>query len=95
MTGGAVARAARRQTIIAQSTAEAEYVAACEAAMKGRGIANMLDESIPFMNVQAMLQMGVDNSAAITLACKPTYSTKTRHINYAGTTCGTRLRKDP
>ena len=72
MTGGAVAWAARRQTVIAQPTAEPDYVAACEAAMEERGIASMLDESIPFMAVQAMLQMGADNSAAIPLACKPT-----------------------
>ncbi|KAG2789936.1 hypothetical protein PC129_g22768 [Phytophthora cactorum] len=45
IAGGAVAWATRRQTITAQSTAEAEYVAAYEATMEGREIINMLDEA--------------------------------------------------
>ncbi|CAH0522153.1 unnamed protein product [Peronospora belbahrii] len=32
------------------------------------------------MDAQVMLQLSVDNSVAITLACTPTYSSKTRHI---------------
>ncbi|POM59370.1 Integrase catalytic core protein [Phytophthora palmivora] len=42
MAGGAVSWASRRQTIVAQSTAEAEYVAVCEACMEGQGLRNML-----------------------------------------------------
>jgi hypothetical protein len=80
IAGGAVAWAARRQTIVAQSTAEAEYVAACEATMEGRGIVNMLDEALDVIDMKSRLTMGVDNSAAIALAKPPTYNSKTRHI---------------
>ncbi|KAE9354746.1 hypothetical protein PR003_g3197 [Phytophthora rubi] len=80
IAGGAVACAARRQTITAQSTAEAEYVAACEAAMEGRGIVNMLDEALHVVDMKTNLRLGVDDNAAIALAKRPTYSSKTRHI---------------
>lgn len=78
--GGALAWAARRQTITAQSTAEAEYVSACEAAMEGRGIVNMLDEVLHVIEVETGFKLGVDNNAAIALAKSPTYSSRTRHI---------------
>ncbi|KAE9131822.1 hypothetical protein PF010_g3399 [Phytophthora fragariae] len=80
IAGGAVAWAARRQTIVAQSTAEAEYVAACEAAMEGRGIANMLNEALVVIQKKSKLMLGVDNTAAIALAKAPTYNSRTRHI---------------
>ena len=80
INGGAVAWAARRQTIIAQSTAEAEYVAACGASMEGREIANMLDEILLCIKVKNVLTIGVDNSATITLVCTSTNSNKTRPI---------------
>ncbi|GMF47619.1 unnamed protein product [Phytophthora fragariaefolia] len=80
IAGCAVAWAARRQTIIAQSTAEAEYVAACEATMEGRGVVNMMDEALPKINMSTELTMRVDNNAAIAFATAPTYSRKTRHI---------------
>ncbi|GMF18521.1 unnamed protein product [Phytophthora fragariaefolia] len=80
IAGGAVAWTARRKTIVAQSTAEAEYVVACEAMMEGHGVLNMLDEALPKINVNTELTMGVDNSAAIAIATAPTYSRKTWHI---------------
>ncbi|OWY90492.1 Copia type Polyprotein [Phytophthora megakarya] len=39
--GGPVSWSARRQSVVAQSTAEAEYVASCEACMEGRGLVNV------------------------------------------------------
>ncbi|KAJ8525535.1 hypothetical protein ON010_g15580 [Phytophthora cinnamomi] len=80
IAGGAVAWAARRQTIIAQSTAEVEYVAACETTMEGRGIVNMMDDALPKIDIQTEYTMGVDNNTAIALATPSSYSRKTRHI---------------
>ncbi|OWY97588.1 LOW QUALITY PROTEIN: hypothetical protein PHMEG_00031847 [Phytophthora megakarya] len=75
MAGGPIAWAARRQSIVALSTAEAEYAAACEACQEGQSIKNILTE---VRGVEFTL--GIDNQAAITLATRPTYSRKTRHI---------------
>ncbi|KAG3063695.1 hypothetical protein PI124_g22600 [Phytophthora idaei] len=44
LVGGAISWTSRRQSIVAQSTAEAEYVAACEACMEGPGLRNVLIE---------------------------------------------------
>ncbi|KAG3081613.1 hypothetical protein PI124_g14215 [Phytophthora idaei] len=91
IAGGAVAWAARRQTITAQLTAEAEYVAACEATMEGRGIINMLDEALHVIEVKTRLKLGVDNNAAIALAKAPTYNSRTRHIEgFDGTSSATK-----
>ncbi|GMF32339.1 unnamed protein product [Phytophthora fragariaefolia] len=75
MAGGPVARAARRQSIVALSTAEAEYAAACEACQEGQAIKNILMELS-----EISFKLGVDSQAAIALATHPTYSRKTRHI---------------
>ena len=78
MAGGPVAWASRRQTVVAQSTAEDEYIASCEACMDGRALANVLVEVLPKMKV--VFWLGVDSQAAISMASNPTYSWKTRHI---------------
>jgi hypothetical protein len=78
VAGGPVAWAARRQSVVAQSTTEAEYVAFCEACMEGKSLLNVLTEAISEQLVEFTL--GVDNQAAIALASNTTYSRKTRHI---------------
>lgn len=78
MAGGAVSWASRRQTIVAQSTAEAEYVAACEACMEGQGLRNILTQVFP--DLVTKVRMGIDNQAAYVMATNPTYSRRTRHI---------------
>ncbi|OWZ02434.1 Copia type Polyprotein [Phytophthora megakarya] len=80
MAGGAIAWAARRQTVTAMSTVEAEYVAASKATMEGRGVVNLLDEVLNVVKVETKLKIGVDNNAAIALAKAPAYSNRTRHI---------------
>lgn len=47
MAGGAISWPSRRQTIVAQSTAEAKYVAACESCMEGQGLRNILMDILP------------------------------------------------
>ncbi|POM80958.1 Integrase catalytic core protein [Phytophthora palmivora] len=76
--GGAISWASRRQTIVAQSTAEAEYVAACEAVMEGRALMNILNELLP--EVKRKLTLGVDNHSSYVIAPSPTFSRRTRHI---------------
>jgi hypothetical protein len=58
------------------STAEAEYVAACEAAMEAVASSNILQEVLP----QKTVELKIDNQAAHVLATNPTYSRRTRHI---------------
>ncbi|POM81641.1 Copiatype Polyprotein [Phytophthora palmivora] len=54
--------ASRRQTIVAQSTTEAEYVEACEACMEGQGLRNMLIQIFPDLKTDC--RMGRDNQSA-------------------------------
>jgi hypothetical protein len=76
--GGAVSWMSRRQSVVALSTAEAEYVAACEAAMEAVAASNILQEALPQKTVE--LKLGIDNQAAHVLATNPAYSRRTRHI---------------
>ncbi|RAW28566.1 hypothetical protein PC110_g15065 [Phytophthora cactorum] len=76
--GGPVAWTARRQSIVALSTAEAQYAAACEACQEGQSIKNVLMEIIGERDLE--FNLGVDNQAAISLTTHPMYSRKTRHI---------------
>ena len=57
---GAVAWMSRRQPIIALSTAEAEYVAACEASMEAMAEYNILQDILP-PQCQIKLRIGKDN----------------------------------
>lgn len=78
LAGGAVSWMSRRQTIVALSTAEAEYVAACEAAMEAVSESNLLQEILAQQDVK--LRIGMDSQAALVMATNPTYSQRTRHI---------------
>lgn len=63
---------------MAQSTAEAEYAAACEACIEGQGLRNLLIEV--FSHMATNYRLGIDNQAAFVMATNPTYSRRTRHI---------------
>ncbi|KAE8969904.1 hypothetical protein PR003_g19091 [Phytophthora rubi] len=76
--GGAISWASRRLTIVAQSTAEAEYAAACEAAIEGKTLMNILDEMLPDM--KRKIALGVDNQSSYVMATNPTFGRRTRHI---------------
>ncbi|KAG3188614.1 hypothetical protein PC128_g12117 [Phytophthora cactorum] len=78
LAGGAIAWMSRRQSIIALSTTEAEYVAACEASMEAVAECNILQEMLPHHTIK--LRIGIDNQAACGMATNPTYSRRTRHI---------------
>ncbi|KAJ8517172.1 hypothetical protein ON010_g18360 [Phytophthora cinnamomi] len=78
LMGGAISWASRRQTIVGQSTAEAEYIAACEAAMEGKTLMNILDEMLPEMKHR--ITLGVDNQSSYVMATNPTFGRRTCHI---------------
>ncbi|KAG3115219.1 hypothetical protein PI124_g5141 [Phytophthora idaei] len=59
LAGGAIAWMSRPQTIIALSTAETEYVAACEASMEAVAESNILQEILPHHTIK--LRIGIDN----------------------------------
>jgi hypothetical protein len=81
MAGGAVSWASKRQTTVAQSTAEAEYMAVNSAAREAAWIREFLtelgetlDEAIPIK---------VDNKAAIIWSTKETTPPNKRHFSVA------------
>lgn len=78
IAGGAVSWMSRRQTMVALSTAEAEYVAACEAVMEAAGERNILQEML--QNYKINVSIGIDNQSALIMATNPTYSRRTRHV---------------
>ena len=78
IAGCAIPWASRRQSIVAQPTAEAEYVAAWEACMEGQGLHNLLIEV--FLDMDTKYRLGIDNQAAFVMATNPTYSRRTRHV---------------
>ncbi|KAG3034650.1 hypothetical protein PC121_g4983 [Phytophthora cactorum] len=75
---GAISWTSRHQTIVAQSTDEAEYVEACEEAMEGKTLMHILDEMLPAMKRKIIL--GVDNQSSYVMAANPTFGRRTRHI---------------
>ncbi|KAJ8571734.1 hypothetical protein ON010_g5102 [Phytophthora cinnamomi] len=79
VAGGTVPWSARRQPVVAQSTAKIKYVAACEACMEGRELANVLMEVLP-ETIPVHFKHGIDSQSAVALATNPTYSRRTRHI---------------
>ncbi|KAG3114316.1 hypothetical protein PI124_g6914 [Phytophthora idaei] len=64
--------------MVALSTAEAEYVAACEAAMESVAESNILQEILLQQTME--LRIGIENQAAHILATNYTYSRRTHHI---------------
>ncbi|OWZ03850.1 hypothetical protein PHMEG_00024349 [Phytophthora megakarya] len=77
VASGAVSWASRRQIIVVQSTAEAEYVAACEACMGSEPTQIFI---AIFIDIDINFSLGIDNQAAFVMASNPTYSRRTRHI---------------
>jgi hypothetical protein len=78
LAGGAITWSSRKQPVIALSTAEAKYVAACEAATEAVGQRNVATEVLPHMKVT--IRIGMDSQSAYVMASNPTYSRRTRHI---------------
>lgn len=82
LAGAAVIWKVKRQTVVALSTAEAEYIAASYATREAVWVRNFFHEiGRPFSSHP--LQIFVDNQAAIKMSANPVYQSKTKHIDLA------------
>jgi hypothetical protein len=76
---GVVSWNSKRQTTVALSTAEAEYMAATQAAKEALWLKHLLAE-IGFSLPQSIVIQG-DNQGCIALTKNPTYHSRTKHID--------------
>ena len=81
MNGGAVSWTSSKQDTVVDSTTEAEYIAACEAAKEGVWIRKFLEDVGVFPGWSKPLDLYCDNSGAIAQAKEPRQHHKTRHID--------------
>ncbi|UYV71045.1 hypothetical protein LAZ67_8001516, partial [Cordylochernes scorpioides] len=79
MNGGTVSWASQRQPIIALSTTESEYIAACSAAKELIWIRRLL-QGIG-CDITKETELYIDNQAAIKLVENPVFHKRTKHIN--------------
>ena len=70
---------AQRQSLIALSTAAAQYVAACGASMEEMAEFNILQDILP-PKYRISLRIGIDNKATYIITTDRTYSRRTRNI---------------
>lgn len=78
--GGPVDWSRRRQSCVALSTTESEYVAACEAAREGVWIKRLLIMDMNLGSEKLLLVM-CDNQSAIQLIKNPVFHHRTKHID--------------
>ncbi|UYV64215.1 ATP13A3 [Cordylochernes scorpioides] len=79
MNGGTVSWASQRQPIIALSTTESEYIAACSAAKELIWIRRLL-QGIG-CDITKETELFIDNQAAIKLVENPVFHKRTKHID--------------
>ncbi|PWA63339.1 zinc finger, CCHC-type [Artemisia annua] len=80
INGGAVDWRSKKQSILAMSATESEYVAASEAAMEAVWIRKFVSGLGVMPSIQRPIKMYCDNSAAITFAHEPGLMRGTRHF---------------
>ena len=81
LNGGAMSWRSSKQSVIAGSTVESEYMAAAEASSEGVWIRNFITELGVVPSALDPLEILCDNTGAIALAKEPRYHPKTKHIN--------------
>ena len=81
LNGGAVSWRSCKQSVIAGSTVEAEYMVAAEASSEGVWIRNFITELGVVPSALDPLEILCDNTGAIALTKEPRYHPKTKHIN--------------
>jgi len=80
LNGGAVSWKSSKQETVADSTTEAEYIAAAEAAKEGAWMRKFLIELGVFPNASSPLNLFCDNNGAIAQAKEPRNHSKNRHV---------------
>ena len=80
VNGGAVSWKSSKQETAADSTTEAEYIVASEAAKEGVWIRKFLIELGVFPNASSPLDLYCDNSGAIAQAKEPRNHQKSKHV---------------
>ena len=76
--GGAVSWMSKKQSVVALSTTEAEYMAATHASKEAVWLQRLCSS---MGLVQEAIRIDCDNQSAIFLAKKPAYHSKTKHID--------------
>ena len=79
--GGAISWASKKQTSIALSTTEAEYMSMTQAAKEIVWLRVLPDEIGAFKHIDSMSQLHADNQGAIALARNPEFHARTKHID--------------
>jgi hypothetical protein len=78
IAGGAISWSAKKQNLVALSTAEAEYIAMCEAVKESLWIKKFLTEL--FRPFKHSITLHADNQSAIAMAKNHQFSPRTKHI---------------
>jgi len=81
LNGGAISWASKKQTSIALSTTEAEYMGMTQAAKEILWLRVLLDEIGALRLVAPISTLNADNQGAIALARNPEYHARTKHID--------------
>jgi len=80
LNGGAVSWCSCKQSVVAASTCEAEYIAASEAAQEGVWMKEFITDLGVIPNASGPMTLFCDNTGAIAIAKEPRFHKKTKHI---------------
>ena len=80
LNGGAVSWCSSRQSVMAGSTCEAEYIAASEAANEGVWMKEFIFDLGVIPSASGLMKIFCDNTGAIALAKESRFHKKTKHI---------------
>src|SRR6266496_3274702 len=80
LNGGAVSWCSSKQSVVAGSTCEAEYIAASEAANEGVWMKEFISDLGVIPNASGPMKIFYDNTGAITLAKESRFHKRTKHI---------------
>ncbi|KAJ9566938.1 hypothetical protein OSB04_002904 [Centaurea solstitialis] len=80
LNGGAISWKSLKQDTIADSTTEAEYIAACDAAKEAVWLRNFLSDLRVVASISRPIDIFCDNSGAVAQAKEPREHHKSRHV---------------